>query len=230
MKKLLPLLLISIFLFSCKKKNDVTVQFVFKSSHKTPNNRAYKLDIAQTKILFSNFKYIDKYNNEIPIKDLFLLTTSTTSFEFKFPQGEFSKFAFDFGLDKNKNNSIPSSFPASHPLSVETALYWDMLKYRFLVIEGNIDSSPLKNQAPSAAFSMHLGSDTLHHEIITTKLPKSGEQLNITIDLDKLFILDNDVFKISNFSNHSESSEIPNAISIKNSFVSGIQTNITPIN
>ncbi len=224
------LLIFTSLLLSCNKnKNDVTVSFLFKSTNKTPNNRPYIIDIAKTKILFSNFKYIDKYNKEVLIKDLFLLTSKNTNFEFKFPSGDYSKFVFSFGLDKNKNNSKPSNFVANHPLSVETGLYWDMLKYRFLVLEGDIDNSSTKNQTPNVPFSMHLGSDTLYQEIITTKIPNSGEHLTIILDLDKLFVLDNDLFQITNFSNHSEPSEIPNAIAIRNSFINNIQTTVTQI-
>ena len=227
MQKLLLLLVCSTLLFSCKKHDDVTVSFTIKTSNKTPNNRPYLLSVAKTRMLFSNFKYIDKSGNEIPVKDVYLVTSATNNFEFKFPGGDYTKFKFSFGLDKTKNNSTPSSFSASSPLSVETGLYWDMLKYRFLILEGNIDNSVTKNQAPNTPFSMHLGTDTLYQEIIATNFPKSGDQLNITLDLDKLFVLDNDVFQLTNFSNHSEPSEIANGVAIRNSFVNSIQTTVT---
>lgn len=225
MKKLLFLFICSTFLISCNKdKDSVTVQFTIKTSNKTPNNRAYQLAVAKTKILFSNFEYIDKNNNEILVKDVFLLTSANTNFKFTFPGGDYSKFKFSFGLDKTKNNTTPSSYPSSSPLSVETGLYWDMLKYRFLILEGNVDNSITKNQTPATPFSMHLGTDTLYQEITFTNFPRSSNQLNITIDLDKLFVLDSDPFQLTNFSNHSEPSEIPNAVAIRNSFVNSIQT------
>ena len=227
MQKLLFILVCSTILFSCKKQDDVTVSFTFKTTNKTPNNRPYQLSATKTKILFSNFVYVDKDNNEVVVKDVFLVTSTDNSFQFKLPSGNYTKFKFSFGLDSIKNNSIPSSFPASSPLSVETGLYWDMLKYRFLILEGNIDNSITKNQTPTTPFSMHLGSDTLYQQIVASNFPKIGEQLNITLDLDKLFILDNDNFQITNFSNHSEASEIANGVAIRNSFINSIQTTVT---
>lgn len=210
-----------------QKKDDVTVTFVFKTTNKTPNNRPYQLNVAKTRILFSNFIYVDKNNNETEVKDIYMVTSATNNFQFKFPGGDYAKFKFAFGLDKRMNNSTPSSFPSSSPLSVETGLYWDMLKYRFLVLEGNIDNSVTKNQTPNTPFSMHLGTDTLYQEIIASNFPKSGEELTITLDMDKLFVLDTDDFQLTNFSNHSEPSEIPNGIAIRNSFVNSIQTTVT---
>ncbi|HUM50388.1 MAG TPA: hypothetical protein PK431_01185 [Chitinophagales bacterium] len=228
MQKLLFIIICSTMLLACKKQDDVTVSFTIKTTNKTPNNRPYQLSVAKTKILFSNFVYVDKDNNEVLVKDVFLLTSAVNNFQFKFPGGNFTKFKFSFGLDSIKNNSVPASFPASSPLSVETGLYWDMLKYRFLILEGNIDNSVTKNQTPNTPFSMHIGSDTLYQQIVASNFPKIGEQLNITLDLDKLFVLDNDNFQITNFSNHSEASEIAKGIAIRNSFVNSIQTTITP--
>lgn len=228
MKNFIVIFISCVLLLSCKKQDDVTVLFTMKTSNKTPNNRAYQLAVAKTRILFSNFKYIDKKNKEILVKDVFLVTSATTTFGFKIPAGDLAKFKFSFGLDKTQNNSVPSSFPASNPLSVESGLYWDMLKYRFLILEGNIDNSVAKNQAPNTPFSMHIGSDTMYQEIMVDNFPKDNDQLNITLDLDKLFVLDSDDFQLTNFSNHSEASEIPNGIAIRNSFVNSIQTTITP--
>ncbi len=202
------------------------VQFFLKSSGKTPFGRSYLLDQAKTKMLFSNFRYIDNTGKETMVKDVFLYKNGDKGFSFKVPSGNFTSFRFSFGLDKATNNSTPSSFPASNPLSVETGLYWDMLKYRFLIVEGDIDDSPTKDNTPDAPFSMHLGGDTLYTEINLTDIPAKGTTMNIELDMDKLFVLDSDPFLITNFSNHSEPSEIARAVAIKNSFVNGIKTTL----
>lgn len=157
---------------------------------------------------------------------MFLFRSTHKGFTFKMPKGNFKTFKFYFGLDAATNNSIPMNFPASNPLSVESGMYWDMLKYRFLVVEGNIDNSPAKNQPPASPFSMHLGSDTLYTEIPVAVIPKNGKTVHISIDMRNLFVLDTDVFEISNFSNHSTTAELPKAISIKNNWINGITTTI----
>lgn len=226
MKKYIILLLSGILLVSCKKEDTVMVQFLLKSSGKTAFGRSYTLNPAKTKILFSNFKYIDNTGKETVVKDVFLYKNRDNGFSFKVPSGNFTSFRFSFGLDKPTNNSTPSSFPASNPLSVETGLYWDMLKYRFLIVEGDMDDSPTKDNTPDAPFSMHLGGDTLYTEINVTDIPAKGNTLDIELDMDKLFVLDSDPFLITNFSNHSEAGEVSRGIAIKNSFVSGIKTTV----
>ena len=226
MIRALILVFISLFLFSCKKEKVTIVQFDVKSTGKTSNGRNYTIDDSKTKILFSNFKLITSTGTEVTVKDVFLYKTLNNSFSFKMPDGNFTGFRFSYGLDSSVNNTNPMSYPASSPLSVETGLYWDMLKYRFSVIEASIDNSPGKNQPPNAPFSMHLGSDTLYTIINSTVIPFNGSTVNIELDLDKLFVLDTDPFQIINFSNHSEPSEIARAVAIKNSFVNGIKTTL----
>ncbi|MFN8296477.1 MAG: MbnP family protein [Chitinophagales bacterium] len=226
MNKTSILIFLSLFLFSCKKEKTTTVQFVVNSSGKTPNGRNYSIDATKTRILFSNFKLITSTGSEVMVKDVFLYKTTDNSFSFKMPEGNFTGFRFSYGLDSSVNNTNPMSYPASSPLSVETSLYWDMLKYRFSVIEASIDNSPGKNQPPNSPFSMHLGSDTLYTVINSNVIPFNGSIVNIELDMDKLFVLDTDPFQIINFSNHSEPSEIARAVAIKNSFVNGIKTTL----
>lgn len=203
-----------------------TVQFVVNSTGKTPNGRNYSIDATKTRILFSNFKLITSTGSEVMVKDVFLYKTMDNGFSFNMPEGNFTGFKFSYGLDSSVNNTNPMNYPASSPLSVETGLYWDMLKYRFSVIEASIDNSPGKNQPPNSPFSMHLGSDTLYTIINSTVIPFKGSIVNIELDMDKLFVLDTDPFQIINFSNHSEPSEIARAVAIKNSFVNGIKTTL----
>ncbi|HQG38185.1 MAG TPA: hypothetical protein PLK15_03585 [Chitinophagales bacterium] len=228
MKKNLFFLFIAfLFISSCKKEDTITIVFNLKNlTGKTDKNRAYSINDTAYRILFSNFEFIDYNNHSTLVKEVFLFHSTDKGFTFKMPKGNFKSFKFYFGLDKATNNSIPMNFPAKNPLSVENGMYWDMLKYRFLVVEGNIDNSPTKDQTPTLPFSMHLGSDTLYSEIPVANLPQKGKTLQVNIDMRNLFVLDSTTFEISNFSNHSTSAEIPKAISIKNNWINGITTSI----
>ncbi|HMV13958.1 MAG TPA: hypothetical protein PKK18_02705 [Chitinophagales bacterium] len=217
---------ICIFLSACKKNDTVIVQFHITQTKHTPNNRSYDLDLSKLKILFSNFTLIDVNGKSRVVKDIFLYGNGNNNFSFKMPKGNYTAFTFALGVDAATNNLMPASFPPSHPLSVENGLYWDMLKYRFIVAEGNIDDSALKNEIPDAPFSMHLGSDTLYTIINASAIPYDGTSVFINLNLDKLFVLDSDPFQITNFSNHSEASEIAKGIAIKDSFVDGITTSV----
>ncbi len=221
--KALLIIIFSFLIFSCKKEEVTTVRFSIKSTGLTTNGRSYTIDDSRTKIFFSNFKLFTSNGSEILVKDVFLYKTSKNNFfTFNMPDGEITGFKFSYGLDRAVNNTVPMSYSSSSPLSVEEGMYWDMIKYRFSVIEANIDNSPGKNQPPNSPFSMHLGSDTLYTVINSSVIPFNGSTVNIELDMDKLFVLDSDPFQIINFSNHSEPSEIDRAVAIKNSFVNGI--------
>ncbi|MDB5228679.1 MAG: hypothetical protein JWN78_2872 [Bacteroidota bacterium] len=232
--------LLSVFallsILSCTKKNigfgggPVRVNVMFEnSSGKTSVNRSYNIDIAR--LYLSHFELIDNAGNTKPVKDLLLANKDNdfdaNSFSFDLPSGTYTKLRFHFGLDPATNNSNPSTFDVSNPLSLSQDMYWGMLKYRFIVVEGQIDSSVAKNQIPANPFSMHLGTDTLYRQI-TSDLNsiKEGGQITIHIDLSKLFILDQNTFDITNFSNHSSTADIPNAIAITNNLTNAIHADI----
>lgn len=234
MKYQLILYLFCFFLFTnCNKEetikdNKVTVQFSFVNASGITNaNRSYNFDVAKTLVLFSSFEYVDSIGNATKVKDDFLVKQNNTSFKFDVPVGNYYAFRFSFGIDTSLNNRLPMSFPAAHPLSVESGLYWDMLKYRFMVAQGNIDSSLAKNKTPNLPFSMHLGSDTLFTKINVPQVPLQNALVNIQLDLKSLLVLDAEPFRVTNFSNHSESSDIANAVAIKNSFVNNIKVEMS---
>ncbi|HRB19658.1 MAG TPA: hypothetical protein PKZ14_06210, partial [Chitinophagales bacterium] len=62
----------------------------------------------------------------------------------------------------------------------------------------------------------------------SNQIPKNGTTLLCQFNLDSLFILDKEPFQITNFSNHSEPSEIPKAIEIKNSFINSFSSKLIP--
>ena len=53
-------------------------------------------------------------------------------------EGVYNSMNFNIGLDTALNNKKPIDFNASHPLSSAQGMYWGMLKYRFIVMEGII--------------------------------------------------------------------------------------------
>ena len=221
------LLLTVLSILSCKKEeNDVQVNISIENyPTKTSVNRNYTID--ETRFYLSNFQLLDASGNATTIKDVMLVkSTVDNSFSFKIPSGDFTKFRYSFGLDKATNNSNPNSFDDQNPLSTKQDMFWGMLKYRFIVTEGKIDSSVAKNQTPAQLFSMHLGTDTLYRVITKDKRITKGSVINIRVNMNKLFVLDADSFNLNSFSNHSDVSQIPRAIKIVDSLVNGIVTDI----
>ncbi len=221
MKKYFWVSLLLFSILSCSKNENTKIQVLFHSTGKTALGRAYTFNEFNTYL--SNFYLLNSNGDTTKIKDVMLVKLNAdNSFSFTVPKG-IQKFGFSFGLDPQQNNSIPENYSASQPLSVEQGMYWGMIKYRFLVIDGgNVDSSAARNKTPTMPFSYHLGTDSLYRKLVFNRPVVDGDNIKIVLDIDKLFVLDSITFNLNNFSNHSEVHQIPDGIKIVNAFVSGI--------
>jgi hypothetical protein len=144
--------------------------------------------------------------------------------ELDVPSNSIASLIFSVGLDPAQNNSNPVIFPAGHPLSLDKDMHWGMLKYRFLVAEGGMDSTASKTGPVNFPFSIHLGSDTLYREKFFYLATRNFSELHIQIDPLMLFWgyalppLD----PRHHYSNHSSPSEIPEGIELIDNFASRI--------
>lgn len=102
------------------------------------------------------------------------------------------------GLDTFYNNQNPIKFPDAHPLSLDQNTYWSMLKYRFLVIEGRIDTSASKDKTPNFPFTYHIGRDTMLRSFSFNVNSK-----NVSLPLELLDIFEG-IDMTTHFDNHSE--------------------------
>lgn len=214
-----------LLIVSCKKEETsdfITVSIQHSNmSGVTSQNRYYTLDSML--VYLSNFIFEDSAGNFYPVKEVYLYKSGeNNTFQINRPKAALKKFYFSFGLNPAQNNANPVSFPIEHPMSREQGMYWDMLKYRFLVAEGSIDSTTSGAASIQNVFSMHLGSDTLYRVLSTNSIPQAGGTYRISLNASDLFVLDEANFRLSNFSNHSTDESMPNAISITDAFTDGI--------
>jgi hypothetical protein len=175
----------------------------------------------------SNVRYVTASNDTISLKDYYLYEYSSGSVatlaEINSPGQLITKILLSVGLDKDLNNSNPVTFPAGHPLSLDKDMFWGMLKYRFLVTEGAIDSTASKNGTVNFPFSIHLGTDTLYRELSFPVSINSGTDVFIDADPKNLFNGPDGILDIrNNYSNHSSPLEIPVGIKLMNNFAAGI--------
>lgn len=124
------------------------------------------------------------------------------------PEGNYKELKFNVGLEPNLNDILPHTFPGNHPMSWEKDMYWDMLKYRFVVMEAFVKKDV--ESEDTQVLSYHLGGDDY---VRTVSIPKSIEvdyasssnEIDIQFDLKTMFEdIDIDDF----FSFHSEGIQI----------------------
>jgi hypothetical protein len=231
MKAFLPILILLAFLISCKKENFISFEISTKIDANNTilvNGRKTQLNIF--KLYFSNIKLISTNNDTILCKDYLLYELNKESKHiFQNKNGiTFKQIIIGAGLDSLQNNAVPSTFPNEHPLSVQQNMYWNMLKYRFLVAEGALDSSYNKNQNPSFPFSLHLGRNEVYViKVFQLNQGLENGEIEIVIDYEKMFqdgtlFLDNKNY----YSNHSENYQMEDAKLLMKNLTNGIAVNV----
>jgi hypothetical protein len=202
-----------LLLTSCNK-NDVETQTstsniqlsAYSNGAKVTENQGISLydgisyKITTLKFYISNIRLVNHQGEEIPFKiDANILGSEqgvflyeygkNESFSGSIPENHYMKLRFDLGLDSVLNNIDPNQFSAEHPLSRDKDMFWDMMKYRFVVMEGNADTSKLDQY--NFPFSYHLGGkDFLRNIEMDIDWNVKSDQvtsLPIRIDLDKVF-------------------------------------------
>lgn len=229
MRKLTFLLLCSVLLtFSCKKDEkgsegavDIAISAISKGKTITANEElqhisGYAYKISSLKFYISNIRLVNHEGADIPFQmdnipggeqGVFLYWLGKNeAFSGSLPDNHYTKIKFDLGLAPSLNDLNPNQFAANHPLSRDTDMYWDMLKYRFLFYEGLLDNTD--DGTYKHPFTYHLGGSEFLRTVETgINLYVSGNKkvsVPLNIDVDKIFTDGTDSIDIlSFFSYHS---------------------------
>lgn len=237
LKRYALILLFIPFIQSCKKEGNapakITFTYYFGDSLLKPDvkypftvngvNYQFRMDVM--KMYLSRIKMTGTKQN-YDIEDVIFFNYkngSTFTLTDTIPAGEYNGFNFLAGLDSVHNNSNPSSFNINHPLSTAQSMYWGMLKYRFLVMEGIIYDASGKELN---SVSYHTGVDLVKLSS-TPKTIKADDQNPITIqvkfDLAKIFTASANTIDPTKevFTHSSPGSEYTLANKVMTNFVAG---------
>lgn len=217
------------FVTACNKKEDK--KYIILNFKDNLNNHSTTIDgrqvvLTKFKLYISNIKFITNTDDTILIKDIDLYTLEN-NLQFKYQNTEhqnIKSLIFSIGLDSLQNSLIPSNFPDNHPLSLEQDMHWGMIKYRFLVAEGILDSSISKNQLPDFPVSLHLGRDELYRTLSFNLDNLSEGAITIMLNYNKMFERRDMILDPRNyFSIHSNLSEMIIANELMTNFAAGIE-------
>jgi len=141
--------------------------------------------------------FIDFYENHLDSNTTGALLT------IEIPEGNYKGLNFLIGVDSAHNHSDPSTYNSDHPLSNYKGTHWDWNSgYRFVMIEGKMDTTTNSCGTLSHGFSYHIGFDTLARQksFNTNFSLRAGAKhnINILVDLDKLFYQAGDTIDVIN--------------------------------
>lgn len=160
--------------------------------------RAIKIELL--KFYISNVHLHFMQGGTVKIEDVLLINFNQSAgveFLIKAPIGTYNGISFGLGLDTQQNASDPSTFPATHPLSVLQNTYWTWAtKYRFIMLDGKGDGNGDGNL--NDLFSYHAGDDLLYNtlQFNTASFQVKTKQistLEIKLDIDKVFFGSNGI-------------------------------------
>ncbi len=153
----------------------------------------YRLYLSTFKAYLSNITLIEEGGKEVLIKDIALISLDhdqTSRFTVNLPSGKYTKMRIGIGLDPEQNDSDPNSFTDNNnPLSSYQGMYWSMVKYRFVVLEG---LAIARKDTVNIPFAYHTGTDPLYQVItfdtdVNASSSALGYSFNLSIDLNTLF-------------------------------------------
>ncbi len=138
----------------------------------------------------SNVKLIDANGNETLLSEVELYDLGCPKpIVNQVPAGNYTSVKIGLGLSENLNASDPTLFEPGHPLSyVNSEHYWSWAtRYIFLMVEGKLNDT----DNSESIFLYHLGKDDLYEEVVLerniTVTENETTDIDITIDVDKLF-------------------------------------------
>lgn len=213
----------ALLLTSCKKEVEpVSLNVSFKPTNKGANvvSGGILKDVDNRNFLLNDFKF---YISNIEVTDLndvktkinkvvlYDLGVNDYDIFYDIPQGSYKSISFGLGLDSTTNETNPNSVDESDPLSISQGTYWNMLKYRFVVLEGKFDTTIAGNSAPTKPFALHIGTNQMYRTVEVFKpfeITTGKNYIELPFEVNKLFYSTSDTIRFANhYSNDSENEE-----------------------
>jgi len=203
---LILLLIASLFIISCKKKDTSTTPVIpmgalYFHIHTDINNtevtvdstgidasgRHFKMSLSQFYI--SGIVLTKSDGTTVPASNVYLLKTNGTQVYYvdSVPPATYSSMSFNIGIDAATNAKDPTTFIATSPLYLQNPSMWfssTSLGYMFMNVQGMADTSSANNGAVNYPFTYQGGVDSLIRTVtLNSKAFTISSSAALTIDI-----------------------------------------------
>jgi hypothetical protein len=240
MKKIILLLLVVFAFAACDDNADTTsrvtffLQPIFNGSEVVPNETIQtttgrNFSLKEMRVYITDLFLINEDNEKIRVNDISLIDWPVSnSITADVPIDNYTGIEFYVGLNAETNALNPIDFASAHPLSADQEMHWGMIKYRFISMVGNVDTSAAGNLTPANVIQYHLGRDELYSAVtITDNFNVSGTIQNFAIPFNLNEMFDGTAGTIDiavHRTNHSGEADMDKATIIMNNFVEALET------
>lgn len=162
------------------------------------DSEQWALNLSTLKMYLSDIALLEAgektYLSDVELVDLSGVVGSSdfaSSYSYIIPKGNYDQLRMSIGLPSDLNATDPTIMPASDPLGLQGAMYWDWATmYVFIMMEAKIDTNSDMQYDDNIAF--HTGLDTLFRPErtypLTLDIPAyAKDTLHIDIDWNKIF-------------------------------------------
>lgn len=179
---------------------DYTTEFTDSSGRK------YMFTISRYYI--SNIRLVKNDNSELSFGDQVLLVKQELQTAFDMGEvepGMYKGIRFDVGIDSIRNHQDPATYDAGHPLAIQSdgTMHWGWAPgYRFVTIEGMVDTNPTPDDTVDFAMTFHLGTDNLLRSVELIRTPfevVAGDQVEFKVVTDHEAFFDGVDLRFENF-------------------------------
>jgi len=181
MKKILLFILFSAFLgySSCNKeeeKGDSTLhldfnflfedeEFIINEVYNYPLDYTFKIE--KLLLYISEVKLKDDEGNSHDISKIIFVDSDANDngITVVIPEGNYKSITFSIGVPQSLNGTENPDFDAAlydpnHPLSLSNTMYWTWnTGYRFVLLDGRINTNPTEDEDFETLLSIHTGKD-----------------------------------------------------------------------
>ncbi|MEM6268524.1 MAG: MbnP family protein [Bacteroidota bacterium] len=122
-----------------------------------------KIQFNVARFYISNIRLHQDGGGMLPLTDTYVQVNASTmeyAIDFAIPSGHYHGIMFDVGVDDAANTGDPSLWPTGHPLSSTNPTFdhWSWATgYKFLRLEGLVDTTAAMNATANAEFIYHVG-------------------------------------------------------------------------
>lgn len=167
-----------------------------------PGGRKMKIEVF--KMLLHDIRLVKADNSTLQLKDFYLLNLASSAktthaqgwnIQSIVPTGEYKGLQFSVGVPVSLNHPPgpdPATYPDGHPLSLTEGMAWSWADgYRFIIVEGKIDSSASMNGINiDQPFLYHTGLDSMYRT-----LQFNTPAFAVNANAEKEFVLEMDMMR-----------------------------------
>jgi len=166
--------------------------FAYETTYTDENGRSYEFTRVQ---FYLSEIHAHNATGEVPTgNEVIIVDPAVEMYNLgEIAPGSYTSYGFGIGVDEANNHEDPATFKSGSPLAPQSpSMNWSWASgYKFVVLEGNVDTNEVADGVLDAGFVFHVGTDDLYRSVSVSEnfevLDDQTTEIHMTIDISKFF-------------------------------------------